>query len=338
MRTDRATHRSRPAAVGMRQATSPTCRAVCARSQVRQTLVVRVPAHPRMGGRAAGPGAAAAARRRGACRSAAGTRVGGDHAGPGASPRMFVGLARAELAAASGCQHVVDPGRAAAQLGLRELERAPARGSCAAPRAAGRARPGRARGGRRRGRRPAARTGCRGARRLAASASTSCTSRTCALNAAARSAHSGSSASRWPYSFIDEPQPATLVDDRVDVQRARTRRSSRRARPSAASSRPACSSSAPQHCCSRGDEDVAALGGEHAGGGRVDPVEEHVLDAAGEQRDRGRAGARRPGVRRAARRTRRAADTGGSSDSSAASRPGSRSASARIAGDRPQRW
>jgi hypothetical protein len=69
----------------------------------------------------------------------------------------------------------------------------------------------------------------------------------------------------------------------------------------------------------------------------VDAVEEHVLHAAGEQRD---PPAPRPGGRGEHRqgRERVLTETGGSSDSIAASRPGSFCASARTAGISRSRW
>ena len=78
-----------------------------------------------------------------------------------------------------------------------------------------------------------------------------------------------------------------------------------------------------------GHEHVAALGGEHPHRRLVDPVEEHVLDAPGEQRDRGAPLAHVAGVCSGSRANASRSDTGGSSDSRAPSRPGSFAASVR---------
>ena len=81
-------------------------------------------------------------------------------------------------------------------------------------RAAAGGRPVRGRDDTHRGRRPAAASGCRGASDGPSSTSSSVTSRTRAVNAAARAFHSGSSARSASYSFIDEPQPAALTTTR----------------------------------------------------------------------------------------------------------------------------
>ena len=204
---------------------------------------------------------------------------------------------------------------------------APAPGSCAAPRAAGRAPPGRARGGRRRGRRPGRGSGAAGPA-ARSSASTSCTSRTRALNAAARSAHSGSSASRWPYSFIDEPQPATLVTT-WSTSSASNRAIVRRARRERVVLAPGVQLQRAAALLVARHEHVVALGGQHPHGGLVDAVEEHVLHAAGQQRHPAAAARRRPGCAPAAGRTPRAPRPAAAATPSRPSRPGSRAASAR---------
>ena len=74
-------------------------------------------------------------------------------------------------------------------------------------------------------------------------ASSSVTSCTLALKAVARSAQSGSSASRRPYSFMDEPQPAAFA---TTVSQSSKAAIVARARSSASGSAPVWSMSAPQ--------------------------------------------------------------------------------------------
>ena len=107
-------------------------------------------------------------------------------------------LARAQLGGRLGLEQVVDAGRAAAQLplgGLHQLEAGDAR---AAARAAGGGCPGRVPGGRRRGRRPAAAPAARGARGLVLGQELGARRAPWPANSSARSAQTGSSASRWP--------------------------------------------------------------------------------------------------------------------------------------------
>src|ERR687897_869505 len=75
------------------------------------------------------------------------------------------------------------------------------------------------------------------------------TSRTLALKASALSAYSGSSRSRYPYSFIVEPQPAALT---ITLSNSRSSKVSMvlRAKSRDSSSRPAWVERAPQHPCS----------------------------------------------------------------------------------------
>ena len=100
------------------------------------------------------------------------------------------------------------------------------------------------------------------------------------------------------YSFIAEPQPAALTADRVDVLEAPrsspapARAPGRRRRRAAAARR---SSPARRGAC-----DLAALGREHARGGRVDVAEEHALHAALQQRDAAARARRAAGVQLAA--------------------------------------
>ena len=164
---------------------------------------------------------------------------------------MFAALRAPSSAAASGHDHVVDAGRAAAQLRLRQVDQLQLRDRCAAPRAAAPAPAGRARGGRRRGRRPGRGSGAaaRGGSPLGEHL----------VHVAHPRAERGGALG--PLRVVGE-QVAVLLhrraaaghvgDDVVDVEALERRRSSRRARASAGSSRPACSSSAPQHCWSRG--------------------------------------------------------------------------------------
>ena len=72
-----------------------------------------------------------------------------------------------------------------------------------------------------------------------------------ALSAAARSAHSGSSASSSAYSFIAEPQPAELTTI-ASAPACSNISIACRAKPAASPVRPECNDSAPQHACPRG--------------------------------------------------------------------------------------
>ena len=84
------------------------------------------------------------------------------------------------------------------------------------------------------------------------SSSTSCTSRTLALNSFARSRPLGVVGEQVAVVLHRRPAAGDVGDTWSTSRAARTGRSSRRARASASSSRPACSSSAPQHCWARG--------------------------------------------------------------------------------------
>ena len=248
---------------------------------------------------------------------------------------MFSGLPRAELARGLGRDHVVDARRAAAQLRFREVEELDTRDGAQhgaglrphllrVPEVAGvvvgDAGVDRVAGGARARPRPAP----------------LCTSRTRALNALARVG---------PLRVVVE-QVAVLLhrraaarhvgDDVVDVQCRSRRRSAGGRGQRLGSSRPAWNSSAPQHCWSRGTSTsqpsaastrtVAALT-RWKNTSCTQPVSSATR----------RAGRRPRGVCTGRRGERVAHETGGTSDSIAASLPGSRSASARIARELPRR-
>ncbi len=102
-----------------------------------------------------------------------------------------------------------------------------------------------------------------------------------AENAMARSAQAGSSRSRWPYSFIDDPHPAELIT------MASTWAASKTAiiffaRVMASSSNPECTISAPQQPCSRGINHLATFRGQHARSGSVHVRKENLLHAPGQ--------------------------------------------------------
>ena len=208
---------------------------------------------------------------------------------------MLLRLAHAQLGGRLGRDHVVDARGAAAQrrppAGRRSSSSGIVRSTCArlgahllrVPEVAGVV-VGDA------GPAPGARGACG-----SPSASTSCTSRTRALNAAARSAHAGSSSSRWPYSFIDEPQPATLVTT-WSTSRSRTAAIVAPGPGQRGLLAPGVQLQRAAALLVAGHEHVAALGGEHPHGGLVDPVEEHVLHAARQQRHPAAAGPDRGGV------------------------------------------
>ena len=132
-------------------------------------------------------------------------------------------LALAELGRDSGRLDVVGARRPAAQLPLRRLDERRRPRSRAAARAARRARPGRARGGRRPGRRPSAARRAAAASRRPSRSRNTVTSIDALGERAARAPPRARRRTASGYSCIAEPQPAALVDDRVDVV-SRTRR------------------------------------------------------------------------------------------------------------------
>ena len=260
--------------------------------------------------------------------------VGGDQqVGPGGE--HVGGLAVAQLGRRLGLDQVVDAGRAAADLGLGDLAQLQAGDGRAAPRGAGPGCPGRGPGGRRRGRPPCIGSGCRGATGPS-STSSSDRSRTRSEKALARSAYAGSSRSRWPYSFMAEPQPAALTTTWSTPAASKVSMAAL-ANAWASASRPACRLRAPQQPWPARGDDLAAVGGQHPGGGRVDLGEEHPLDAAGEHPDPPPA---RPGRRGDLGDRLEAAEGRARARSMADSRSGSRSSSParRARAPRPERW